>query len=89
MIKNRLLEAGVGSLWWPSQLGFIRGFSTEDAVFVARRRIELARAQRNGGSYAFFNRFFVVAQRAGHQCHHAMIAALDTWDLEFSFKFVL
>jgi len=48
MLKQRLLEAGIEDVLWPSQFGFRRGRSTEDAIFLARRRIELARAQRNG-----------------------------------------
>ena len=48
MLKQRLLDAGIENVLWPSQFGFRRGCSTEDAIFIARRRIELARAQRNG-----------------------------------------
>ena len=48
MLKQRLLDAGIEDRLWPSQFGFRRGCSTEDAIFLARRRIELARAQRNG-----------------------------------------
>jgi len=48
MLKQRLLDAGIEDVLWPSQFGFRRGCSTEDAIFIARRRIELARAQRNG-----------------------------------------
>ena len=47
-LKQRLLDAGVDGAIWPSQFGFREGCSTEDAIFIARRRIELARAQRNG-----------------------------------------
>jgi len=48
MLKQRLLDAGIDGVLWPSQFGFRTGCSTEDAIFIARRRIELARAQRNG-----------------------------------------
>jgi len=48
MLKQRLLDAGIEDVLWPSQFGFRRGCSTEDAIFIARRRIETARAQRNG-----------------------------------------
>ena len=48
MLKERLLDAGVDKLLWPSQYGFRRKCSTSDAIFVARRRIELAVAQKYG-----------------------------------------
>ena len=48
MIKERLLKAGVDDLIWPSQFGFRTRCSTEHAIYIARRRIELARAQRDG-----------------------------------------
>ena len=48
MIKQRLLDAGVDTKLWHSQFGFRVGCSTEDAIYIARRRIELARAQRWG-----------------------------------------
>ena len=48
MLKERLLRAGVEEAVWISQFGFRRGFGTEDAIFIARRRIELAWAQRGG-----------------------------------------
>ena len=48
MIKERLVEAGVEAGLWPSQFGFRSKCSTEDAIYIARRRIELAKAQRNG-----------------------------------------
>jgi len=48
MIKQRLLDAGVDGFIWPSQFGFRPGCSTEQAIYIARRRIELARAQRGG-----------------------------------------
>jgi hypothetical protein len=48
MIKQRLLDAGADAFIWPSQFGFRPGCSTEQAIYIARRRIELARAQRGG-----------------------------------------
>ena len=48
MIKQQFLDAGVDAALWPSQFGFRAARSTEDAIFIARRRIELARAQRHG-----------------------------------------
>jgi hypothetical protein len=48
MLKQRLLDAGVEDALWRSQFGFRTGHGTEDAIFVARRRVEQARAQRNG-----------------------------------------
>ena len=48
MLKERLLAAGADAALWSSQFGFRPGRSTEDAIFIARRKIELARAQRNG-----------------------------------------
>ena len=48
MMKERLLQAGVEKALWSSQFGFRSGYSTEDAIFIARRRIELARGMSNG-----------------------------------------
>ena len=48
MLKERILAAGADDGLWASQFGFRPGRITEDAIFVSRRRIELARAQRNG-----------------------------------------
>ena len=48
MIKQRLLDAGLDGRLWHSQFGFRTGRSTVDAIYVARRRIELACAQRGG-----------------------------------------
>ena len=48
MIKQRLLDAGLDGRLWHSQFGFRGGRSTTDAIYVARRRIELACAQRGG-----------------------------------------
>lgn len=49
MMKQRLLDAGVDALLWEQQFSCREKRSTEDAIFIARRRIELARAQRSGG----------------------------------------
>ena len=40
MLRHRLLEAKVEDNLWPTQFGFRRGASTEQAIYVARRRIE-------------------------------------------------
>ena len=48
MLRNRLAEAGIDGLLWPSQYGFRTGRSTRDAMFIARRLIETTRAQRFG-----------------------------------------
>ena len=48
MLRQRLSDAGIEECLWPPQFGFRAARSTEDAIFIARRRIELARAQRNG-----------------------------------------
>ena len=48
MLRECILAAGADDGLWASQFGFRPGRSTEDAIFVSRRRIELARAQRNG-----------------------------------------
>ena len=48
MIKQRLLAAGADNRLWRSQFGFRTKRSTEDAIYVVRRRIELAVAQRSG-----------------------------------------
>ena len=48
MLKQRLLDVGLDQRLWSSQFGFRRNCSTEDAIFLARRYIELACAQRGG-----------------------------------------
>ena len=48
IIKQRLLDAGLDDRLWVSQYGFRRGRSTQDAIYVARRHIELACARRSG-----------------------------------------
>ena len=48
MLKQRTLDAGADGRLWSSQFGFRAKRCTEDAIYVARRRIELACAQRGG-----------------------------------------
>lgn len=48
LFEQPLLDAGVQARLWKSQLGFREGHCTEDAIFVALRRVEQACAQRNG-----------------------------------------
>ena len=48
MLKQRLLDAGLDARLWRSQFGFRKERSTADALYVARRHIELACAQRHG-----------------------------------------
>ena len=48
MLKQRFLDAGLDARLWQSQYGFRCKRSTEDAMYVARRHIELACAQRAG-----------------------------------------
>ena len=48
LLKQRLLDAGLDDRLWKSQYGFRRGRSTEDAIYIARRHIELACARRQG-----------------------------------------
>jgi len=48
MLKQRFLDAGLDARLWYSQYGFRCKRSTEDAMYVARRHIELACAQRGG-----------------------------------------
>ena len=48
MLKQRLLDAGVDGRLWHSQYGFRKGRGTVDAIFIARRMIESARARRAG-----------------------------------------
>ena len=48
MLKQRLLDAGLDRRLWHSQHGFRAKRSTEDAIFVARRHVELAYAQKDG-----------------------------------------
>jgi len=48
MLKQRLLKAGVEDRIWHSQFGFRRDCSTTDAIYAARRQIELACARRHG-----------------------------------------
>ena len=48
MLQQRLLDAGVEQRLWQTQFGFRKKRSTADAIHIARRRIELACAQRQG-----------------------------------------
>jgi len=48
LIKQRLLDAGLDQRLWTSQYGFRKGRSTEQAIYIARRHIELAIARRSG-----------------------------------------
>ena len=48
ILLNRLKGAGVESLICSSQFGFRSGVSTSDALFLARRFIDKATAQRDG-----------------------------------------
>ena len=48
MIKQRLLDAGLDDRRWKSQFGFRKKRCTEDAIYIARRHIEAACAQRDG-----------------------------------------
>ena len=46
MLKERLIRGGVEETLDHSQFGFRTGRSTEDAIYIARRAIELANARR-------------------------------------------
>ena len=46
--KQRLIDAGAEQRLWPTQFGFRAKRSIEDAIFIARRRIEIAKAKRGG-----------------------------------------
>ena len=48
MLKQRLLDAGVEQWLCQTQFGFRKKRGTVDAIHIARRRIELACAQRQG-----------------------------------------
>jgi len=48
LVKQRLLDAGLDGRLWTSQYGFRKGRSTEQAIYIARRHIELAIARRAG-----------------------------------------
>ena len=48
ILLNRLKSAGAERRLWDSQFGFRSRRSTEDALFIARRRIEQAWASRDG-----------------------------------------
>ena len=48
LVHSRLVQGGVEDRLTQSQYGFRSGHGTQDAIFVLRRRIELAWAQRDG-----------------------------------------
>ena len=48
LLKQRFLDAGAESRLWQSQFGFRKGRCTEDAIYVALRKVEQACARRNG-----------------------------------------
>ena len=48
MIRQRLLDVGMDGRLWESQFGFQKHRSTEDAIYLARRHMELACARRSG-----------------------------------------
>ena len=48
ILLNRLKDAGAENALWPIQFGFRSNCGTNDALFVARRAMETAEAQRNG-----------------------------------------
>jgi hypothetical protein len=51
ILLNRLKGGGAESRLWNRQFGFRSGRSTEDALFIARRRIEQALAARGGSAF--------------------------------------
>ena len=48
MLKARIIDAGALNHLWESQFGFRKQRSTEDAIYLARRHIELVCARRFG-----------------------------------------
>jgi len=48
LLKQRLLDARLDERLWQSQFVFRPNRATEDAIYTARRRLELALAQRSG-----------------------------------------
>ena len=51
ILLNRLKEAGAETRVWSRQFGFKSGCSTEDALYIVRRRIEQAWASRGGRTF--------------------------------------
>ena len=51
ILLNRLKDAGAEPQLWRRQFGFRSGCSTEDALFIVRRRIEQAWASRGGRTF--------------------------------------
>ena len=50
MVKQRILDGGADAAIWLTQFGFRTKSSTEEAIYIARRTIETALAQRGGSS---------------------------------------
>ena len=48
IILKRLREGGAEQRIWPTQFGFRTGHGTDDALFLARRVLDEAWAQKNG-----------------------------------------
>ena len=48
LLRRRLIEGGAEERLSTTQFGFRSGCSTQDAIFLLRRRVEIAHAQRNG-----------------------------------------
>ena len=51
VVLNRLKSGGAEARLWDRQFGFRSGRSTEDALFIVRRRVEQALASRGGRSF--------------------------------------
>ena len=48
ILLRRLKDAGAEDRIWPTQFGFRSGCGCADALFIARRKVENAWAQKNG-----------------------------------------
>ena len=51
IVRSRLVRAGAEERITQNQFGFRSGLSTQDAIFILRRKIEVAWAQRHGSLY--------------------------------------
>ena len=51
ILLNRLKQAGAEDRLWNTQFGFRSKRSTEDALFIARQRVEQALAARGGKAF--------------------------------------
>ena len=51
ILLNRLKAGGAEARLWNRQFGFRSGRSTEDALFIARRRVEQALAAKRGSAF--------------------------------------